>query len=313
MWNFISGAFLGWSLGSNDAANVFGTGVATNMIKYRTAIILIAIFVMLGAVVDGPKTIQTIGKLSELEPNQTFFVTFAAAFVLFIMSKLALPTSSSQAIVGAVIAFGLVNNSADWSMLSKIVICWILTPVGAAVISLILYPIIAFLLRPIFKNVFLYTTVIRIGIIFSGCYGAYALGGNNVANVSGVYVGTGEMTPVTASVFGGFFIALGVLTFSKNVMMAVGKDIFPLDAFTAFIAVLAHALTIHVFTFIGVPVSGSQAIVGAVLGIGLLKNFKAISLKKVTGIVSGWLATPVITGVICYLFYLTFSVVKNWI
>jgi len=53
MWKIISGIFLGWTLGSNDSANVFGTGVATKIIRYRTAIILVSIFVILGAVAEG--------------------------------------------------------------------------------------------------------------------------------------------------------------------------------------------------------------------------------------------------------------------
>ncbi|MCK4534937.1 MAG: inorganic phosphate transporter, partial [Syntrophobacterales bacterium] len=55
MWRVASGVFLGWTLGSNDSANIFGTGVAANIIKYRTAIILISIFVILGAVAEGDK------------------------------------------------------------------------------------------------------------------------------------------------------------------------------------------------------------------------------------------------------------------
>ena len=53
MWKIISGIFLGWTLGSNDSANIFGTGVAAKIIRYRTAIILIAIFVVLGAIMEG--------------------------------------------------------------------------------------------------------------------------------------------------------------------------------------------------------------------------------------------------------------------
>ena len=47
----ISGLFMGWSLGTNDAANAFGTAVATRVVKYRTSIIIIAIFVIIGAFV----------------------------------------------------------------------------------------------------------------------------------------------------------------------------------------------------------------------------------------------------------------------
>ena len=48
-----SGLFLGWSLGANDAANIFGTAVSTRMVKFKTAAIVCSVFIMLGAVISG--------------------------------------------------------------------------------------------------------------------------------------------------------------------------------------------------------------------------------------------------------------------
>ena len=300
MWYFSSGAFLGWGLGANDAANVMGTGVAANLVKYRTAVCLVAVFVIVGAVVEGPKVMNTVGSLAKLDINLAFLAALSAGLVMFIMSGLALPISASQAIVGALIAIGLANGTAEFSLLRKVVLCWILTPIGAAVISGIAYRLLGFLLKPVLSDVTLRTVLLRIAIVVAGRYGSYALGGTNVANVSGVYVGAGYMSPLGAALFGGFFIALGVLTYSKKVMMTVGRDIFPLDSFTAFVAVLSQAITAHIFTQIGVPVSSSQAIVGAVIGIGLVKNMNAISGKIVARILFGWIATPVVAGAMCY-------------
>ena len=58
------GLFLGWSLGANDAANVFGTAVGTRMIRFKTAAIVCSIFVIiLGAIISGAGTTETLGKL----------------------------------------------------------------------------------------------------------------------------------------------------------------------------------------------------------------------------------------------------------
>ena len=51
-----SGGFLGWSLGANDAANVFGTAVTTRVIKYSTAVALASVFVIIGALANGGDT-----------------------------------------------------------------------------------------------------------------------------------------------------------------------------------------------------------------------------------------------------------------
>ncbi len=306
MWQFISGAFLGWGLGSNDAANVFGTGVATRLIRFRTAAVLIAVFVLLGAAIEGPKCILTVGRLTDLMPLWAFFSTLSAGIVMLVMSRLALPSSSSQAIVGALLAAGLKSGTADYGVLSRVVLCWVLTPIGGALMSILLFPLLRLLLHPLVTNLEWRTRVLRIAIILSGCYGSYALGGNNVANVAGVYVAGGQMTPLFASLFGGFFISLGVVTYGRNVMMTVGKGIFALDAFTALVAVLAQAVTVHLFTQFGVPVSGSQAVVGAVIGIGFIKEMGGLSKNKIAEILMGWLLTPVSAFLICFVLLLVF-------
>jgi inorganic phosphate transporter, PiT family len=139
MWKVVSGIFLGWTLGSNDSANIFGTGVAAKIIRYRTAIILISIFVILGAVVEGKKCFSIVGKLSNLTPESTFFVALAAGITMFILTYLALPCSTSQAVIGAVLGAGIVSGMPEFSRLYKIVACWLLAPISASIISFLLY------------------------------------------------------------------------------------------------------------------------------------------------------------------------------
>jgi len=93
----------------------------------------------------------------------------------------------------------------------------------------------------------------------------------------------------------------GVLTYSKKVMMTVGKGIAPLDPFSALIVVLATAFTLHVFTQIGVPVSSSQAIVGAVVGVGLVGDLRTVSSKMLAKIAVSWILTPLSAGSLTYL------------
>jgi PiT family inorganic phosphate transporter len=140
------------------------------------------------------------------------------------------------------------------------------------------------------------------GIIVAGCYGAYTLGANNVANVTGIYVGSGVLAAEAAALIGGLSIALGALTYSRKVMETVGKGIVPLDPFSALVAVLAEALSLHLFTQIGVPVSSSQAIVGAVVGVGLVGDVQTVSVKMLARIGIGWIMTPVAGGALAYLF-----------
>ncbi len=86
-------------------------------------------------------------------------------------------------------------------------------------------------------------------------------------------------------------------------MMTVGEGLVRLNAFTAFVAILAEAITVHIYAMIGVPVSTSQAIVGAVLGIGLIKGSQTVNQRTLVRILFGWIGTPGISAGIAFILY----------
>jgi len=309
MWRLIGGLFLGWGLGSNDSANIFGTAVAANVVKYRTAVILTSVFLVAGALVEGYKNMDTVGEMSNMTDSTAFIATLAAGLCMAVFSYFSLPVSASQAIMGAILGIGLISGIPDYSKLYKVILCWVLTPIGAMVASNIFYPVFGRLLRNTFldfrkRNIFIY-----LALVFAGCYGAYSLGANNVANVTGVYVGSGLLTPFQAAVIGSLSISLGVLTYSRKVMDTVGKKIVELDSFSAFISSFSAAVTVHVCTQVGVPVSSSQAVVGGVAGIGIMKGSKTMRMRTLVEIAVGWVSTPLSSGAIAYLmmrFYIAF-------
>jgi PiT family inorganic phosphate transporter len=302
MWKVLSGVFLGWSLGANDSANIFGTGYATGIVKYRTAIWLTAIFVLVGAVLEGPKCMDVVGDLSRLTATDAFYCALAGAITMTALTVLAIPASCSQAIIGAVIGAGIISGTADFSMLYKIVACWVFTPICALVLAYLLYRILGFAINKAILSLAKRSLLYSGGILVVGCYGAYCLGANNVANVTGIYVGSGVLSAESAALIGGLSIVFGVLTYSRKVMDTVGKGIVPLDPFSALVAVLAEALSLHLFTQIGVPISSSQAIVGAVVGVGLVGDVQTVSVKMLARIGVGWIMTPVAGGGLAYVF-----------
>jgi PiT family inorganic phosphate transporter len=301
MWKLIGGVFVGWGLGSNDSANIFGTGVAARVLTYRTAIILISVFVVIGALSEGYKSMATVGEMSKMSPMGAFIAASAAGFCVATFSYLSLPVSTSQAIMGAVLGVGMISGIPDFTRLYKVLLCWILTPVGAIIFSFVLYPLLGKFFERALLNLQLHNIFIRWALLFAGCYGAYSLGANNVANVTGVYVGSGLLTPFLAALIGSLSIASGVLTYSRKVMHTVGRKIVELDGFSAFIAEFSAAITVHLFTQVGVPVSTSQAIVGGVTGVGLVKGAKTVSTRTLSEIAIGWVSTPISGGAIAYI------------
>ncbi len=330
-----SGLFLGWSLGANDASNVFGTAVASRMVKFRTAALVCSLFVIIGAVASGAGASHTLGKLGAVNALAgAFMVALSAALTVYLMTVARYPVSTSQAIVGAIIGWNLFSGSlTDTASLSKIVTTWIACPALSALFAVALYLPIALMIRHLPLHILTLDSMTRWGLLLSGAFGSYSLGANNIANVMGVFVPVAPFHDITLFerftfspeqqlfFLGSVAIAVGVFTYSKRVMMTVGSGIVRLTPVAAFVVVTAHSLVLFTFSSqalsntlhaIGlpriplVPVSSSQAIVGAVIGIGLLKGGGGIRWRTLGGIASSWVTTPIFAAVICFvsLFFL---------
>ena len=309
MWFLLSGIYLGWALGANDAANVFGTGVTSGLVSYKMAVILTAIFVILGAVMEGTKCFDTVGYFTSLTLFTALLVTLSAAITVTLMTRLKLPVSTSQAILGAIVGIAIVGKGwrgLPMDKLTKVVLCWIFTPLGAAVISFLLFMGLGYLVNRI-RGLAVFTHLMRIGVLVTGCFSAYALGSNNVANTTGAFVGAGLITPIEGALIGSISIGVGALTYSRGVMISVGRRISLLDPFSALVVVLAGAITVYLYTQIGVPVSTSQAVVGAVAAIGLAKGVRTINKKMLFFILLGWISTPILAASLSILMLLLFS------
>ncbi|TDI93925.1 MAG: inorganic phosphate transporter [Caldithrix sp.] len=324
-----SGIFLGWSLGANDAANVFGTAVGSKMIRFKTAALLCGVFVILGATISGAGAAHTLGRLGSVNAIAgSFTVAASAGFTVFWMSKLKVPVSTSQAIVGAIIGWNIYTGAAtNQQVLTKIVSTWLLCPVLAAVFAVLLYLAFKFFFNNVKIHLLKLDLYTRAGLIVVGAFAAYSLGANNIANVMGVFVsvspfqdlhifGPLTLTGVQQLFFlGGIAIAVGVYTYSQKVMETVGSNIFKLSPEAALVVVLANALVLFLFSSQGlanwltsvglpslplVPVSSTQAVIGAILGIGILKGAKGINYGVLGEIAMGWLATPIFAGILTF-------------
>ncbi|MCP4369671.1 MAG: inorganic phosphate transporter [Deltaproteobacteria bacterium] len=325
-----SGLFLGWSLGANDASNVFGTAVGSKMVRFRTAAICCSIFIVLGAVISGAGASHTLGKLGSVNAIAgAFIVAFSAASSVYLMTKVGYPVSTSQAIVGAIIGWNFFSGSlTDYNTLTKIVVTWAACPILSAVIALILYKALVFVIHRMKIDMFRLDSITRYGLIIIGAFGSYSLGANNIANVMGVFVPVSSFTDIsffglfkltaTQQLFfiGGIAIGVGVLTYSRKVMATVGEGIMKLSPISALVVVSAHSLVLFLFASQGleaflqryglptiplVPVSSSQAIVGAVIGIGLLNRGRGIRWRVLGSIASSWAVTPIIAALVSFI------------
>lgn len=319
-----SGLFLGWSLGANDASNVFGSAVGTRMVSFRKAAVIASVFVILGAVIQGSGASHTLGKLGSVNAiGGSFTLALAAAITVYYMTKFSLPVSTTQAIVGAIIGWNIyTGNHTDAGTLSKIVTTWISGPVLGGIFAVVLYILINRIKKTSGIHLIKFESYIKTGLIVVGAFGAYSLGANNIANVMGVFVPSFNLQELNLGLFtlssaqqlfllGGLAIAAGIVTYSRRVMETVGGNIMELTSEAAMVVVLAQALVLFIFSSSAlsgilkslglppiplVPVSSSQVIVGCVLGIGVYKGARNINFRLIREIILGWISTPLISG-----------------
>ena len=282
-----------------------------------------------GAIVSGAGTSQTLGKLGAISALPGAFMTaLSAAFAVYAMTKFGVPVSTSQAIVGAIIGWNFFSNSpTDMSTLTKVLSTWIFCPLLSGVIAIFLYQIMKFSAKRVRIHMIRADAYKRVALIVAGALGAYSLGANNIANVVGVFIPAQPLPPFQVGgiilsstqqlfVLGGLSIALGVFTYSKRVMMTLGNDLGRLSATSALIAVISHSVVLFMFASVGletwlaglglptiplVPVSSSQAVVGAIVGISILQGAAAIRWSVLAKIIFGWIITPVAACILCFI------------
>ncbi|MBN2172425.1 MAG: inorganic phosphate transporter [Candidatus Krumholzibacteriota bacterium] len=325
----LSGLFLGWSLGANDAANVIGTAVGTRMLRFRTAALIVSLFVILGAVISGAGASGTLGRLGAVDALAgSFTVALAAAVTVTWMTRARLPVSVSQAIVGAIVGWNLFTGvPTDFNVLGRILATWVFCPVLAALLAVLLFLPARALLERLRIHLLELDATTRALLILAAAFGAYSLGANNIANVMGVFVSASAMPNLTLwglpsldstrqlFLLGALAIAVGVFTYSRRTIGTVGARLTRLTPMTALIVVVAQSLVLFLFASEGlerwlvtrglptlplVPVSSSHAVVGAIIGIGLAKGARGVNMRVLGRIAQGWVATPVAAALLSW-------------
>jgi PiT family inorganic phosphate transporter len=152
----LAGGYMAFNIGANDVANAMGTSVGSKALTLKQAIVLAAVFEFAGSVLVGASVTSTVSK-GIIKPD--FFVNhpqllvygmlsalLAAGIWLHIATMFGLPVSTTHSIVGAILGFGLVAGgpqTAQWGKVVQIVMSWVISPIGGALIAYVTYRIIA--------------------------------------------------------------------------------------------------------------------------------------------------------------------------
>ena len=301
--------YLAWNLGANDVANSMGTSVGSKAITLAQALIIAAAMEFSGALIFGQGVSQKLAtgildlNLYTESPDQFVLgmmaVLLSAGIWMNVATVWGLPVSSSHATVGAIAGFGSVSlgiNAVRWQSLGVISLTWVVTPLVTATIAAMLYQLV--LALKLDDD----ATFAKLQVI-SACGVAFAHGSNDVGNAIAPFaaivsvlqthqIPTGLVPiPVWVLALGGVGIVGGLAVWGKKVIETVGEGIIALQPKGGFCAELATAIAVLTASNFGLPVSTSHALVGAVVGIGLVNGRESVQWGNFRSIALTWVAT----------------------
>ncbi len=288
----IAALAIAFAIGSNDTSNAFGICVGCGLITIKRATFVLFFLVLIGFIIAGGRVMHTVGgdiaELNELVVSTSLLVSSAS---IVAANYLRTPVSSHQAIVASLVGSALaLGKRVDLTTVTKIVLSWIVSPLGALLFAILIYWVMEKLLseRPALKV----ERVLRVLLLIAASIIGFNTGANELATALAPVVWLGAMDVMTAAVLGSATLFLGALLVSIRVAEVVGKGITTLDSFSGFAAQLAAGMTVLVFTFLGMPVSTSYCTVGAVTGVGIYKGLGGVRFAFLKRITASWILTP---------------------
>jgi len=305
-----SGLFFGWTIGSHYTGATMGMAYSTGIIKNpRTATILIAFFVILGATFESHNVVTTVGtgiiRGEDMTPLGAMVMMLTAALVTAANTWMKWPVSTSQlacfSVVGAAVAMGA---PVFWSTtVIFLFVTWIFTPVVSGVLGYAFTKLTDAFLRDKSEKT---QKILGYALLAACCYAAYTLGANNTGNAVGVFYGLKLVTPMKAGFIGGMVMAIGALTWGRPILEKV-KGMADYDLSMGIGAKLGQSIAAHTAAFIGFPTSMNQALLGGVAGAAGARGLKALDVKAMKEIVVSWFFTPVLAGVVSFVLYALLS------
>jgi PiT family inorganic phosphate transporter len=292
---------IAFGIGSNDTSNALGICIGCGVIKLRRALLLFGCFVLIGILVQGQKVMKTVGK-DIVEVNLSIIsISLSVAAVLIIVSNWKkLPLSTHQVIIGSLAGSGVASGAAvNFTAILDIIVSWILSPLIAFFSALFLYKAMEKTISKL--SLFRIERILRALLVFSGILIAYNTGANELATILGPVIHSGLIEQIRASLIGSLFVFLGAVILSHRVIETIGKGITTLDPYSGFAAQFGAGICVLFFTFLGMPISTTYCVIGAISGVGMTKGMKTVRLDLIKKIMVNWVLAPSLAFLVSFL------------
>ncbi len=281
-------ALFAWSMGSHYTGAVMGSAYGAGVLSAKRAQLLGAGFAVVGSVTASLHVIDTYAS-GLVVPHSRVDIAAAqlsAALVATASTYFKLPTSTIQIYAFSLLGVALVGGIPVHAQGFEFVILgWAAGPVAAALLS---YVLAKFGLGWAQKS----QPALKWFLIGASIYSAFTLGSNDVSNAASSLVAAHLLSPRLAGLWGGLFIALGVLTWGRKLLERIGRDILKLNVPLAATAQFSQAATITALNIVGYNASINQTIVGGLAGAGLAEAPDKVDWRMLHKIVLNWVWSP---------------------
>ena len=311
--------------GFHDSANSIATVVSTRVLSPRVAVLWAAFFNFAAMFIFAPRVANTIAKIISIDSaDQAFVYVVLAGLVGAIVWDLitwywGLPTSSSHALIGGLVGAGIAHsglNIVHWKTVLVTVGCIPIAPLMGMVIGFFFMVAVFWIFRR--KSPLAVDRFFRVGQLFSAALYSLGHGGNDAQKTMGtivvLLVAAGYFKPDTQLSLLDWHtawiilscqtaMALGTLFGGWRIVHTMGSKITRLSPMQGFCAETGGAMTLFFFTHLGIPVSTTHTITGAIVGVGASRRVSAVRWGVAKDIVIAWIVTLPAAALTAALFY----------
>ncbi len=307
--------------GLHDAANSIATIVSTRVLRPQYAVFWAAFFNFIAFLFFGLHVAETLGT-GIIDPDivspQVIFAALMGAIVWNIITwAFGIPSSSSHALIGGLVGAGLAKvgwSSIVWSGLTKTVGAIFLSPAIGFLLALVLVLTVSWVF--VRQTPFAVDRTFRVLQFVSASLYSLGHGGNDAQKTMGIiavllysqgYLGSTFHVPFWVVISCQAAMAFGTLFGGWRIVHTMGSKITRLNPMQGFCAETGGALTLFGATWLGIPVSTTHTITGAIIGVGAARRVSAVRWGIATNIVFAWFITLPAAALISALCYWTSS------
>lgn len=310
--------------GLHDAANSIATIVSTRVLRPQYAVAWAAFFNFIAFLFFGLHVAETLGT-GIIDPGivdpQVIFAALIGAIVWNVLTwQLGIPSSSSHALIGGLVGAGLAKagwSAMVWTGLTKTLAAIVLSPLVGFLLALVLVAVVSWL--SVRSTPFAVDRAFRILQFVSASLYSLGHGGNDAQKTMGIiavllfsqgYLGGTFYVPFWVVITCQALMGLGTLMGGWRIVKTMGSKITRLTPMQGFCAETGGAATLFTATWLGVPVSTTHTITGAIVGVGAARRVSAVRWNVASSIVTAWVVTIPASATVAFVTYWLVSLLK---